>query len=165
MTQQSNPPRNGEGDHAQHGGGAGNQRVRHRTVGGSDANIRFARQLRRKLSLPEVVLWEHLRGRLAGRRFRRQFPFHGYVIDFACLERRLAIEVDGEAHSMGERPQGDARRDQILANLGFETMRIAARDVIDNLDGVLRLIETACETRPLHRSALLSGPPPRSGED
>jgi len=70
------------------------RRVRHRTVGAADANVRFARQLRRKMSLPEVVLWQQLRKRPAGIRFRRQFPCYGYVVDFACLERRLAIEVD-----------------------------------------------------------------------
>jgi very-short-patch-repair endonuclease len=126
--------------------------------------MRFARHLRRKLTLPEVVLWQQLRHRPAGHRFRR-FPFDGYVIDFACLERRLAIEVDGEAHSMGDRPQRDVRRDRELANYGFEALRIAARDVLDNLDGVMSYILTTCGNRPLHRDAMRRGPPPRSGED
>ena len=165
MATQLNPPRNGEGDHAQHGGGAGAVRVRHRTVGASDANVRFARDLRRKLTLPEVVLWQQLRKRPGGLRFRRQFPCRTYVIDFACLERRLAIEVDGEAHSMGDRPLRDARRDRVLAQAGFRTLRIAARDVLANLEGVLTPILTTCADRPLHHSALPSGPPPRSGED
>ena len=66
---------------------------------------------------------------------------------------------------MGDRPQRDSERDMILAGVGFDTLRIPARDVLDNLEGVLTLILTACGTRPLHRSAALSGPPPRSGED
>jgi hypothetical protein len=44
-------------------------------------------------------------------------------------------------------------------------LRIAARDVLDNLEGVLSFIITACENRPHHRSAALIGPPPRFGED
>ena len=165
MDTTQNPPRNGEGDHAQHGGGADTRRVKHRTVGASDANVRRARQLRRTMTLPEVILWQHLRKRPDGLRFRRQFPFRGYVADFACLERCLAIEVDGEAHSMGDNPQRDARRDAVFAGAGFETLRIAARDVLDNLDGVLRLISTTCGNRPLHHDATRHGPPPRSGED
>jgi len=161
----SNPPRNGEGDHAQHGGGAESVRVRHRTVGASDANVRRARHLRRKLTLPEVVLWQHLRKRPDGFRFRRQFPFNGYVIDFACLERRLAIEVDGEAHSMGDNPRRDDIRDHRLTGAGFQTLRIAARDVLNNLDGVMTYILITCGSRPLHRAAARRGPPPRSGED
>ena len=165
MTAMQNPPRNGEGDHAEHGGGADARRVRHRTVGASDRNIRHARQQRRRMTLPEVVLWHQLRGRPQGLRFRRQFPFRGYIADFACLERRLVIEVDGEAHSMGRNPQRDATRDRILAHAGFETLRIAARDVVRNLDSVLTYILTTCANRPLHRGAARRGPPPRSGED
>jgi very-short-patch-repair endonuclease len=163
MATRTNPPRNGEGDHAQHGGGA--EARRHRTVGASNENIRIARHLRRNLSLPEVILWQQLRTRPAAYRFRRQFPINGHVIDFACLERRLAIEVDGEAHSMGNRPQRDIHRNQLLAKVGFQTLRIAARDVLDNLEGVMQLIATACGTRPLHHDATRRGPPPRSGED
>jgi very-short-patch-repair endonuclease len=117
------------------------------------------------MTLPEVVLWQQLRKRHNELRFRRQYPCRGYVLDFACLERRLAIEVDGEAHSMGKNPYRDAKRDLILADAGFETMRIAAREVLDNLEGVLTLISNTCRNRPLHRSASLIGPPPRSGED
>ena len=182
----SNPPRNGEGDHAKHGGGVDcggidpsvspvglppprsgedRRRVKHRTVGASDQNIRFARQLRRKMTLPEVLLWQVLRKRPAGLKFRKQFPYRGFVIDFVCLERRLAIEVDGEVHSMGDIPLRDAKRDARLAKAGFETLRIAARDVLDNLEGVLTLILHKCENRPRHHDAARRGPPPRSGED
>jgi very-short-patch-repair endonuclease len=58
-----------------------------------------ARALRRKMSLPEVVLWQALRrGQVAGLRFRRQHPIGPYILDFYCLSARLAIEVDGFAH-------------------------------------------------------------------
>ena len=128
-------------------------------------NIRFARKLRRTMTLPEVVLWQRLRARPRGLRFRRQFPFDGYVIDFACLERRLAVEIDGEAHSMGDRPFRDAERDAFLASNGFSVLRIAAREVLDNLEGTMALVLHACENRPLHHSAAPSGPPPRSWEE
>ena len=137
----------------------------HRTVGASDASVRRARQLRRKLTLPEVALWQQLRKRPDGLRFRRQFPCRGYVIDFACLGHRLAIEIDGEAHSMGNNPERDQIRDRKLKDAGFQTLRIAARDVLDNLDDVMNYILASCGNRPLHHSAVLSGPPPRSGED
>jgi very-short-patch-repair endonuclease len=113
------------------------------------------------MTLPEVLLWQVLRKRPAGLKFRKQFPFRGFVVDFACLERRLAIEVDGEVHSMGDIPRRDARRDAQLAEAGFETLRIAARDVLKNMEGVLTLILHTCENRPFHHSASRSGPPPR----
>ena len=184
--QEPNPPRNGEGDHAEHGGGADGgridpsaspdglpppragedrKRVKHRTVGASDDNIRFARQLRRKMTLPEVVLWNVLRTRPDGLKFRKQYPVSGYVADFACLSHRLLIEIDGDNHSYGDRPRRDAARDQILAAAGYETLRVPAVEVLKNIEGVITHILHSCANRPLHHDATRRGPPPRSGED
>jgi len=66
---------------------------------------------------------------------------------------------------MGNNAQRDLKRDAALREAGFDTFRIPARDVLGNLEGVLTMISTACVNRPLHHSALPSGPPPRSGED
>jgi very-short-patch-repair endonuclease len=118
------------------------------------------------MSLPEVLLWQQLRQRPGGFKFRKQFPQEHYVIDFACLEARLGIEVDGEAHDRGDRPQRDVARDARLRELGFTMMRIPAREVLGNLEGVLLGIVERCRTpRPLHHDAARRGPPPRSGED
>ncbi|WP_347233084.1 endonuclease domain-containing protein [Sphingomonas glacialis] len=62
------------------------------------------------MSLPEVLLWQVLRTRPDGHRFRRQAPAGDYVLDFYCAPARLAIEVDGEAHSRGDRPARDGAR-------------------------------------------------------
>ena len=166
MARGLNPPRNGEGDHAEHGGGVELTRVRHRTVGASTGNVQFARQLRTKMTLPEVLLWQQLRQRPNGLRFRRQFPIAGYVLDFVCLKKRLAIEIDGSIHGVADRAKRDQQRDAILLRPGFETLRIAAVNVLNNLDGALRYVIDACENRPLHHPRLRAdGPPPRSGEE
>jgi very-short-patch-repair endonuclease len=116
------------------------------------------------MSLPEVLLWQHLRRRPGGYKFRRQFPTDKMTTDFACLERRLIIEVDGEAHNFGDQAQRDAGRDAVLGREGFHVMRISARDVLRNMDGVIRYIAAACSgVGPLHRHS--GGPPPRSGEE
>jgi very-short-patch-repair endonuclease len=118
------------------------------------------------MSLPEVVLWQQLRRRPGGHKFRRQFPTNRMTTDFACLERRLIIEIDGEGHSFGDQPNRDAVRDEILGREGFKVMRIAARDVLKDMDSVLRWIVATCsELGPLHHDAARRGPPPRSGEE
>ena len=128
--------------------------------------VKRARKLRREMSLPEVLLWRMLRQRPGGLKFRRQFPFGQLTADFACLERRLIIEVDGEGHAFGDRPRRDAARDAILRREGFRVVRIAARDVLNDLDAVLReILATSFDAGPLHRSAVLNGPPPCSGEE
>jgi very-short-patch-repair endonuclease len=114
--------------------------------------------------LPEVLLWQALRKRPGGFKFRRQNPQPPYRVDFACLEARLAIEVDGEAHGRGDRPQREAVRDGRLADLGFTTLRVPAAEILRDLNAVVTGIVTACRARgPLHRPA--DGPPPRSGEE
>jgi very-short-patch-repair endonuclease len=118
------------------------------------------------MSLPEVLLWQVLRKRPEGLKFRKQFPIGEITADFACLERRLIIEVDGEGHSFGDQPRRDAARDAVLHREGFHVLRVAARDVLKDMDAVLRYIVATCgDVGPLHRSAALNGPPPRSGEE
>ena len=126
--------------------------------------IKRARKLRRQLSLPEVILLKALRQRPNGLKFRSQFPVGEITVDFACLSHRLVIEVDGEVHNRGDQPQRDAARDALLREKGFSVMRIPARDVLGNLEGVVAGIVSRCdEVGPLHQPA--AGPPPRSGED
>jgi len=131
---------------------------------GPGATIGKARRLRKDMSLPEVLLWRELRKRPAGLKFRRQHPAGPYILDFACLQSRLAIEIDGEAHGRGEASVHDEARDEWLANQGFRTLRISARDVLENLDGVMKIVTLPRESaQPLHHAS--HGPPPRTGED
>ena len=155
------PPRNGEGDRRRASGGGGGGPY---TLQARIKQVKRARSLRKKMSLPEVLLWQELRKRPGGLKFRRQFPIGQITVDFACLERRLIIEVDGEGHSCGDQRRRDAGRDVLLRREGFRIMRIAARDVLKDMDAVLRYIVASCsELGPLHQPA--AGPPPRSGEE
>jgi very-short-patch-repair endonuclease len=154
------PPRNGEGDRAKRGGGG--PRVLRTPI----KQVKRARELRREMSLPEVLLWQELRKRPGGYKFRRQFPTDRVTTDFACLQRRLIVEVDGEGHSFGDQPRRDAARDRLLQRDGFTIMRIPARDVLRNMEAVLRYIVATCsELGPLHHAATRRGPPPRAGEE
>jgi very-short-patch-repair endonuclease len=133
-----------------------------------DTATRNARKLRRKMTLPEVVLWHWLRQRPGGLKFRRQHPTGPYVLDFFCTDARLAIEVDGEAHSRGDRPRRDETRDLWLRAAGIETLRIPAAELLNDADAVLRWTLLQVKARlPLHHPAAPDGPPPRGklGED
>ena len=123
------------------------RRSKHSTLGAPDTTIRNARKLRRQMTLPEVLLWQQLRQHPDGYLFRKQHPIASYVIDFACIRARLAIEIDGEAHRRGDRPRRDSERDIAVKKLGFETIRIPAVDVLNNLEGVLTLIVQACKAK------------------
>ena len=127
------------------------------------ATVERARDLRRRLTLPEVLLWGQLRGRrLGGARFRRQHPIGPYILDFYCEAARLAVEVDGEGHDHPDQIRHDARRTEWLALRGIEVWRIPAREVFENMDGVLEgLKQRVCVGAP----PPLRGPPPPMGGD
>ena len=158
MSGHSDPPRNGEGDRRpKAGGGGGRGNLRRPTV-------YKARKLRRTMSLPEVLLWQRLRGSPGGISFRKQHPIDPYVADFYCGNARLIVEIDGKAHDMGDRPQRDETRGAFLAARGYRVLRISAKDVLKDPDGVASAI-VAAASDPLHHRASRGGPPPRPGED
>ena len=124
------------------------------------STVKKARTLRRALTLPEVLLWQALRTRPGGLKFRRQHPAGPYVLDFYCEAALKGIEVDGMVHDMGEHPARDEMRDARLKELGISIIRIPARDVLHSVDDVVRLLIAQCQ--PLHRPS--DGPPPLQGD-
>ena len=100
-----------------------------------------ARALRRTMSQPEARLWQYLRTRPEGLKFRRQHPVGPYVLDFYCPAAKLAIEVDGEAHGLAERDLG---RDLWLRNRGIDTLRIAAADLYGDIAPAVLHILSRC---------------------
>ncbi len=97
-----------------------------------------ARGLRRRQTDAEGKLWEKLRGRQLGIKFRRQQPIGPYVVDFCCLERLLVIEVDGGQHV--DQAHRDAERDAWLEGQGFRVLRFWNNDVLENIEGTLTAI-------------------------
>ena len=53
-----------------------------------------------------------------------------YVLDFFCARANLAIEIDGIAHDMGDRPQRDIARDAWLQDHRIDTLRWPASEVL-----------------------------------
>ena len=101
-----------------------------------------ARRLRAKSTDAESKLWYRLRaGRLNGLKFRRQHAVGRFIADFACIERKLIIELDGAAHDINF--ARDERRDAWLASQGFQVIRFMNDDVTRNLEGVVETIRQA----------------------
>jgi very-short-patch-repair endonuclease len=100
-----------------------------------------ARRLRRDSTGAEQRLWWLLRDRrLAGFRFRRQYPIGSFVVDFACTKHRLIVEVDGSQHLYS---QGDVRRTAYLERAGWRVLRFWNNDVGNRPKAVLEAILAA----------------------
>lgn len=105
-------------------------------------DIQHARSLRRNQTKAEAKLWSRLRSRrLEGLKFVRQKPIGPYVVDFACVSAKLAIELDGGQHA--ERTDADRFRTEQLSEEGWELLRFWNHDVLKNPDGVCDRIATA----------------------
>ena len=109
-----------------------------------DANRANARRMRRRLTPAELKFWNAVRGhRLMGLSFRRQMPISGYIVDFACPEHKLIVEIDGASHSLDGQIERDDERDQHLEVLGWSVVRYTNDDIYSRLDDVcMHLLRT-----------------------
>ncbi|MBJ3785981.1 endonuclease domain-containing protein [Devosia sediminis] len=111
-------------------------------------SVQRARQFRKNLTPPEARLWAALRSlRPLGYHFRRQVPLGPYYADFCCHKRCLVVEVDGQTHFVDGAPERDARRDAFIGAQGYKVLHVPNAEVLDNLDGVMRLILSIMESR------------------
>ena len=108
---------------------------------------RIPQELRNHATDAERLLWQYLRGLQLGVKFRRQHPFNNFVLDFVCLERKLAVELDGGQHS--EATTTDEIRTRELAGAGFRVLRFWNNQVFQEIEAVIETIVSAlAKTHP-----------------
>ena len=94
-----------------------------------------SRELRRDPSRAERIRWELIRAhRMEGIKFRRQHPIDRYFADFACVSRKLIIEIDGDHHA--DQVEADAHRTAVMERHGWRVVRFAANEVVQNPEGI-----------------------------
>ena len=100
-----------------------------------------AKNLRQNLTKSEAIIWNYLKGKkVEGVKFRRQFPIGNYIADFAAIEIKLIIEIDGATHSSDDRVEYDTARTEFLTSQGWRVIRVWNNDIYSNLNGVLQSI-------------------------
>jgi type I restriction enzyme R subunit len=103
--------------------------------------VERARELRKKQTTAEALLWELLRNRqLLGFKFRRQHQFGDYIADFYCHEAQLVIECDGSAHGPNEAWHHDQERDAYMIAQGLRVLRFSNNRILNDTEGVLNEI-------------------------
>ena len=111
----------------------------------------IAKNLRKRLTDTERLLWRYLRAeQIEGYKFRRQEPIGKYIVDFACHEKRIVIEVDGSQHSIDK--EIDKTRDKWLREQGYEVIRFWNNEVLTNVYGVLEVIRNTLLSPSLNPS-------------
>src|SRR5215207_1506601 len=113
-----------------------------------------SRELRRDGSRAEKICWHLIRDRrINGVKFRRQHPIGPYFADFACISRKLVIEIDGDHHAF--HVEADARRTAAMEREGWRVIRFWANEVVQNPDGIWEEIQLVLNNVPPH----LASPP------
>ena len=110
------------------------------------SNLQKYKSLRRKLrhhmSAAEKRLWCSIRKRqVCGVKFRRQYGFGRYVVDFYAPMIKLAIEIDGDTHCSSKEREHDYQRQAWLERLGIQVVRFTNQEVQYDLERVLIVIE------------------------
>ncbi len=128
---------------------------------GVNGRTGIARKLRKQSTDTEQHLWRHLRNRqFEGFKFRRQQPIGKYVVDFANLEKKVVIELDGGQHNS---EPADQVRDEWLRAEGYRVLRFWDHQIFNHLEGVLETIRNALLTPhpdPLPQGEREDAPPP-----
>ena len=106
-----------------------------------------ARNLRKRQTRAEELLWRHLRSRqLDNAKFRRQVPIGDYIVDFISFEKKIVIELDGGQHAAAA--ARDAERDAWLRGRGYSVLRFWDNEVFQNMEGILEVVRKNVASTP-----------------
>nr|WP_293834586.1 endonuclease domain-containing protein [uncultured Arsenicibacter sp.] len=98
------------------------------------------RTLRREATSAEQLLWQQIRNKQLGYKFRRQHSIGSFVVDFYCPEKRLVLEIDGNIHDKPDIQINDRERDCVLADMYIRVLRIKNDDIYDRMADTLLTI-------------------------
>ncbi|MCX6752089.1 MAG: endonuclease domain-containing protein [Candidatus Nomurabacteria bacterium] len=100
------------------------------------------KELRNNSTPQEILLWLKLKNSQIGLKFRRQHSIGGYIIDFYCPTKKLAIEIDGSQHFTKDSQKYDEIRTKFFEGLSIKVLRFTNTEINTNIDGVLQKIIT-----------------------
>lgn len=110
--------------------------------------IQLGKNNRKEATQSETILWNNIRNRKLGGKFRRQHAIGGYIPDFVCLEKRLVIEVDGGYHNTPEQKELDDNRTlELEQKYRFKIIRFQNEEITNDIETILQKIKIALSQR------------------
>lgn len=106
----------------------------------------FGRENRKAPTEAEDLMWQRLRNSQTGHKIRRQHTIGTFIADFACLEKKLVIEIDGAYHDEAHQQSYDEARTQFLAAKGFQVIRFSNEAVLQQTSTVLSTIKVTLDS-------------------
>ncbi len=106
-----------------------------------------AQEMRKSPTKAEETLWQEIRNKKLGDKFRRQQPIDTFIVDFVCLEKMLIIEIDGEIHK-NQKDVDESRQLLLEVKKGYKVIRFSNDEVLNKIENVLEKIKTELNNRP-----------------
>lgn len=97
--------------------------------------------MRGNQTMGESALWQNLRGKQLGVKFRRQHAIGDYIADFVCLTSKLIIEVDGEYHNTPQQQLLDKQRTDFFLRMGYKELRFTNDEILCDINRVIETIK------------------------
>ena len=121
-------------------------------------NQRLAKYMRNNPTDAEYKLWYYLKNRgICGVKFRRQQPIGDYIADFAAMQEKIIIELDGGQHNGPDNIEKDKIRDKFLLDSGYTVLRFWNNDIFNNINSVLNFIHAVIDD-PTRKSKIFTLP-------
>ena len=109
--------------------------------GAEPSTYKNAQILRNNETQTEKVLWNRLRNKALGVKFRRQHPIGDYIVDFYCHKLKLVIELDGKYHEKPNQIRMDEFKEEALKESGIKIIRFPDESVVNDIDSVVEKIK------------------------
>lgn len=100
-----------------------------------------SKRMRGNQTMGESALWQNLRGKQLGVKFRRQHAIGDYIADFVCLTSKLIIEVDGEYHNTPQQQLLDKQRTDFFLRMGYKELRFSNDEILYDINRVIETIK------------------------
>jgi len=139
--------------------GGGHQQYSHKY---SNQALDNAKELRNNTTEAEKLLWYYIKNEQLGCKFRRQQPIGDFIVDFACLEKNIVIELDGSQHNEADKIKKDKKRTDYLEKSDFTVIRFWNNEIFKNMSGCLTRIK---EYLSPHQNSNAILTPPQGGSD
>ena len=114
----------------------------------------YGRENRKNPTSAEDLLWQRLRNNQLGAKVRRQHAIQGFIADFAIMEAKLVVEIDGEYHTEEQQALYDVARTKFLKEYNIEVLRFTNEQVINSIDEVISKIEEELGKRKLNKNSV-----------
>lgn len=125
---------------------------------------RYAEENKMFMTDAERALWDVLRTKAIGHKFRRQHIIGDYIADFANLHYKVVVEIDGKYHFRGDQPVSDEQRTADLNQMGWTVVRFTNEEVLGDISNVIHQLKKLFQNMEISYATNKKVPPSPTGE-